>query len=112
MKPTLCGQKVEELSDRLSQLDSERQTLEHRRGQLEQPAIDHRTIGGLIDNLENVMAAGTKAQQKHLVSLLVKKVLVHHREKVEVWYQVPNPQRFEHCDNWLPGLDSNQQPCG
>ena len=40
--------------------------------------------------------------------LLVKKVLVHHREKIEVWYQLPNTQRFEHCDNWLPGEDSNR----
>lgn len=50
------------------------------------------------------MAAGTNAQKKHLAGLLVKKVLVHHRDKIEVWYQVPNTQRFqgfEHWNNWL-----------
>ena len=106
MKPQLCGRKVEDLTARLSQLEAEKRALELRRGQLELPAVDHNTLGALIDNFENVMEAGSNAQKKHLVGLLVKKVLVHHRDKIEVWYQVPNTQRFqrfEHWNNWLPG---------
>ena len=108
MKPELCGRKVEDLTARLSQLDAEKRALELRRGQLELPVVDHNTLGALIDNFENVMEAGSNAQKKHLVGLLVKKVLVHHRDKIEVWYQVPNTQRFqgfEHWNNWLPKVD-------
>jgi site-specific DNA recombinase len=106
MKPELCGRKVEELTTRLDQLREQKRSLEQRRDQLRFPAVDHAAIATLIDNLEDVMAVGTNAQKKHLVGLLVKKVLVHHRDKIEVWYQVPNAQRFqgfEHWNNWLPG---------
>ena len=37
------------------------------------------------------MAAGTTPQQKHVLHHLVKKVLVHDRRTVEVWYGLPNP---------------------
>ncbi|MEE9269991.1 MAG: hypothetical protein V3V49_06995 [Candidatus Krumholzibacteria bacterium] len=40
----------------------------------------------LIDNFENVMDAGSNAQSKHLIGLLVKKVLVQHRDTIEVLY--------------------------
>ena len=48
-------------------------------------------LSGLVDNCEDVMAEGTNPQKKHLLRRLVKKVLVHDRRKVEVWYGLPNP---------------------
>ncbi len=41
--------------------------------------------------------------KRHLLRQLVKKVLVHDRRTVEVWYGPPNPHGFEHCNNWLLG---------
>jgi len=57
----------------------------------------------LIDNFEKVMAQGTNPQKKRLEQRLVKKVLVHDKQKVEVWYRLPSPERFENRNNWLPG---------
>lgn len=104
LSPALCNDKVEALTKRLEQLDGEKTAFEERR---ELPVVDHSKIGDLIDNFEDVLASGTNPQKKHLVGLLVKDVKVHNRDKIEVWYQVPNPQRFEHWNKWLRGQDSN-----
>ena len=36
-----------------------------------------------------------------LLRLLVKKVLIHDRRTIEIWYRLPNSRRFENCNNWL-----------
>ncbi len=38
-----------------------------------------------------------------------KKVLVHDRRTIEVWYGSPNPQRFENWDKWLPACNSSRR---
>jgi len=45
---------------------------------------------------------GTKLKKKHLLHRLVKKVLIHSRKTVEIWYVLPNSQRFANCNIWLP----------
>ena len=47
-------------------------------------------LSGLLDKFEEVMAEGTNPQQKDLLHLLVKKVLVHDRRTIEIWYALPN----------------------
>ena len=42
-----------------------------------------------MDDFENVSAAGANAQKKHLLQKLVKKVLIHDKRTVEVWYGLP-----------------------
>ena len=32
----------------------------------------------------------------------MKKVLIHSRQTIEVWYESPNSQRFADCNIWLP----------
>ena len=107
MSPDLCNEKVEALTIRLRQLDGEKTALD---GRQELPVMDRSKLADLIDKFEDVLASGTKPQKKHLVGLLVQKVQVHNRDKIEVWYRVPEPQRFEHWNNWLPRLDSNRSP--
>ncbi len=34
----------------------------------------------------------------------MKKVLIHSRDTIEVWYCLPNAQRFANCNIWLPEL--------
>ena len=106
MKPEICGEKVQSLTDRLEQLQTEKQTLEGELKQPKSPALDHDALASLINRFDEVIATGTKAQRKHVVGLMVKSVSIHHRDKIEVVYQVPNPgqfERVEHCNKWLPG---------
>ena len=91
LKPALCNEKVQRLTARLEELEAERQALEGRRKRLALPVIDKETLSGVVANFEDVMAAGTTPQQKHVLHHLVKKVLVHDRRTVEVWYGLPNP---------------------
>jgi hypothetical protein len=37
---------------------------------------------------------------------MVKKVLVHDRRTIEIWYGLPGPNSIEHWENWLPGCAS------
>jgi site-specific DNA recombinase len=90
MRPEACTQKVDDLNARIAELEDERRDLEERRKHLEIPAIDREMLSGLLDNFEKVMAEGTNPQKKDLLRLLVKKVLIHDRRTVEIWYGLPN----------------------
>ena len=61
----------------------------------------------IMDNFERVMAEGPNPKKKHLLHRLVKKVLIHSRQTIEVWYGLPNSQRFADCNIWLPDQGSN-----
>jgi hypothetical protein len=52
--------------------------------------LDHETLSDLLDHFKNSMAERTNPQQKDLLHRLVKKVLVHNRRTVEIWYALPN----------------------
>ena len=93
-------------------LESEIRDLESRGERLELPAIDSEMLTRLIDDFERVMAEGPNPKKKDLLRRLVKKVLVHRRRTIEIWYALPNPARFEDWHNWLLGADSNHQPTG
>lgn len=45
-------------------------------------------------------------KKKHLLHRLVKKVLRHSRQTIEIWYMLPNTRRFADCNIWLPGCNS------
>ncbi len=102
MKPELCSERIQDLNTRLEELDSEKRKLEGRRKRLELPVIDKRMLSDLVDNFEEVMAEGTNPQKKHLLRRLVKKVLVHDRRKVEVWYGLPTPSSVSRPGNLAP----------
>jgi len=52
------------------------------------------------------MAEGPNPKKKHLLHRLVKKVLIHSRKTVEIWYVLPNSQRFANRNIWLPSCNS------
>jgi hypothetical protein len=56
----------------------------------------------LVDQFDRVMAEGPNPKKKDLLRRLVKKVLVHDRRTIEIWYGLPNPQGCEDWNNWLP----------
>lgn len=90
MKPEVCGEKVKDLNSRLAELEIEKRDLESRRERLNLPALDRETLAALIDDFERVMAEGTNPQKRHLLQRLVKKVVVHDRRTVEIWYGLPS----------------------
>ena len=90
MKPDICSQKVKDLNATLEALGGEKRELEARRERLELPAIDREMLSRLVDKFEEVLAEGTNPQKKHLLRQLVKKVLIHDRRTIEIWYGLPN----------------------
>ena len=87
----------------MEQLEAERRDLEARRERLELPAIDREMLSSIVENFERVMAESPNPQKKHLLHQLVKKVLVHARRTLEVWYGLPNRRGFAYWNKWLPG---------
>ena len=63
-----------------------------------QGAIDREMLASIVDNFEKVMAEGPNPKKKHLLHRLVKKVLIHSRQTIEIWYALPNSRRFEGCN--------------
>jgi site-specific DNA recombinase len=112
LKPALCNQKVQDLNARLEELEAEKQSLEARRVRLELPAIDKDMLKSLLENFDRVMSEGTNPQKKHFIKRLVKKIVIHDRRTIEIWYSLPNGIRVEDWHSWLPGPDSNQRPSG
>jgi site-specific DNA recombinase len=101
LEPDICNEKVQDLRARLAELKGQREDLEARRERLELPAIDRDMLAGLLGQFEKVMAEGPAPQRKDLLHRIVKKVLVHDRRTLEVWYALPNREVFEICNNWL-----------
>ena len=102
LKPELCNKKVQDLNARLDELAAEKRELEGRRKRLELPVIDREMLSGLVSNFEGVMAEGTNPQKKHLLRRLVKKVLIHDRRTVEVWYGLPNSSQVSRPGELAP----------
>jgi len=61
---------------------------------VELPAIDQDMLAALVENFERVLAEGPNPQEKDLLRRMVKKVLVHDRRTIEVWYGSPNRRGF------------------
>ena len=88
-----CNRKVREFKERLAELEAERADLEERRERLSLPELDREFLREMLANFEEVMATAENAKKKHLLRQLVKKVLIHSRDTVEVWYGLPAPDR-------------------
>ena len=93
------------LRARLEDLEGEKRELEARHERLKLPAVDWELVDALVENFERVMADGPPPQKKHRLHRPVKKVQVHDRRTVEVWYGSPNPQRFEDYPTLGPTSD-------
>ena len=91
LEPDVCNQKVRDLKARLGELEAERTDLEERRERMSLPEMDHEFLQKTLADFEEVLASAENAKKKHLLRQLVKKVLVHSRDTVEVWYRLPGP---------------------
>ena len=102
LKPELCSEKVLDLRARLEELEAEKRDLEARRKRLDLPEVDRELLLAAVDEFDKVMAEGTNPQKKDLLRRLVKKVLVHDRRTVEVWYELPNQASVRTPGNMAP----------
>ncbi len=62
-------------------------------------------LARLVDNFEDVMAEGTNPQKKDLLRRLVKKVLVHDKRTIEIWYALPNQASVRTLGHVAPHVD-------
>jgi site-specific DNA recombinase len=76
LKAELCGQKIEEIQERLGQLDEESKALQGKLKSLALPALDKEALAACIERLDKMLAETDNPQKKHLLHLFVKKVLI------------------------------------
>ena len=89
MTPAACQQRIEELTAQARQLDEQRAALQEQRASLDLPALRTDFLNEILTNLAAVVDAVPNAQKKHLLRLLVEKVLIRDRCTFEVWYRLP-----------------------
>ena len=104
MDPQLCNTKIGALSSRVEELADEQRQLEMRSRRLALPVIERKAIAELLDRFKEVMDAGTNPQKKHLLHCLVKKVRVHDRGTIEVWYCLPQQTSVRTPVNLAPAV--------
>ena len=102
LKAELCNEKVRDLHARLDELAAEKRDFEARRERLELPSLDREMLSKLVDEFEETMENGTNQKKKHLLHQLVKKVLIHDRRTIEVWYCLPNKTSVRRADYLAP----------
>ena len=89
MAPAVCNTRVEEISHQITQLDEQRLALQDRRSALDLPTLKMDFLQEILTNLQGVVEAVPAPQKKHLLHLLVKKVLIKDQRTSEVWYRLP-----------------------
>ncbi len=89
MSPATFNQRVEELTSQIKQLEDQQQTLGEQRTALDLPELKMGFLEEILSNLKGVVHAVPIPQKKHLLHLLVKKVLICDRRTFEVWYRLP-----------------------
>jgi len=89
MDAATCNQRVEELTTQARQLENERDALKAKRHNLDLPALKHDFLDQILNNLMAVVDAVPPGQTKHLLHLLVKKVLIPDSRTAGIWYRLP-----------------------
>ena len=102
MEPSVCNERVQDLRAQLEQLEAQQGALEARREALDIPAIKQDFIDQILTNLQGVVDAVPGAQKKHLLRLLVKKVLIQDRRTAEIWYRLPQESPVRILSDLVP----------
>ena len=89
MSPADCSQRVAELTALIRQLDDQGEALQEQRAALDLPVMRADFLNEILNNLSGVVGAIPAPQKKHLLQLLVEKVLVRDQSTFEVWYRLP-----------------------
>jgi hypothetical protein len=89
MDPSTCNQRIQDLQTQLDQLKDEHAAKSDSRQALDLPAIKQDFINQILTNLKAIVGAVPPSQKKHLLHLLVKKVLIIDSQTAETWYCLP-----------------------
>jgi site-specific DNA recombinase len=89
MDPRTCNQRIQDLQTQLDQLKDEHAAKSESRQSLDLPAIKQDFINQILTNLKAIVGAVSPSQKKHLLHLLVKKVLIIDSQTAETWYRLP-----------------------
>jgi len=99
--------RVTGLNLRIQQLQEEKAKLEEELEMLNLEGIDQDGIKAYIDALEVVLENGENEQKKHLLRVLVEKVLVHDKDRYEFWFRLPDGKIFDQSFQNAENGDSN-----
>lgn len=102
IEPSVCNDRVRELRAQIEQLEAQQAALEAQREALDIPAIKQDFINQILTNLHAVVGAVPGAQKKHLLHLLVKKVLIRDRRTSEIWYRLPEESPVRTLSDLVP----------
>ena len=102
LEPSVCNERVQGLHDQIEQMETQQEALEAAREALDIPAIKQDFIDQILTNLHAVVDAVPGAQKKHLLHLLVKKVLVRDRRSAEIWYRLPQESPVRILSDLVP----------
>ena len=89
MDPAACNGRVAEMTTQARQFEAQLLELGQQQEQLDLPALRMDFIHEILTNLRGVLDAVPSAQKKHLLHLLVKKVLIEDKRTFKVWYRLP-----------------------
>jgi len=83
LKAEVLRDKMEELNLKLQQLEEENVNLDGQLDELRLKELNLSVIREYVETFETVMADGPNEKKKHLLKMLVEKVLVHNRDRFE-----------------------------
>ena len=99
--------KMEELNLKLQQLEEGKINLDSQLQELRLKELNISVIKEYVDTFETVMAQGPNEKKKHLLKMLVEKVLVHDRDRYEIEYCLHDGSSMKNALKNVPGETEN-----
>ena len=85
-----CSERITELENRIEQLTDEKVRIGYEIDQLQIPEVEKEKIEEYIDALEEILKEGKNEQTKHLLRILVKKIVVNDKDNIELTLRLPD----------------------
>ncbi len=90
LKPEVLAEKIDEVNLRLQQLEEEKDQIEGEMAQLTTGEVDADSFNAYLEALKVTLEGSENEAKKHMLRLLVEKVLVHDRGHIEFWFKLPD----------------------
>ena len=103
LKAEVLRDKMEELNLKLQQLEEEKVNLDGQLDELRLKELNLSVIREYVETFETVMADGPNEKKKHLLKMLVEKVLVHNRDRFEFEFCLHDGSSMKNALENVPG---------
>lgn len=107
LKAETLRDKMEELDLKLQQLEEEKTNLDGQIEKLRLNALDISAIKEYMESFETVMANGSNQKKKHLLKMLIEKVLVHDKDRFEFEFCLHDGSSMKHALKNIPDDQDN-----